>query len=128
MTWRPTPPNPAVISDGFKEIGAAYKASVTDNDGSASPARTSGSITVDSDYKCIDLTNIGSAVLFKIGAAPSRTDFHGVLPGSETGGVPKRVKLPKGYGNTYNRIHFITVATGASATATVYVTAYKELS
>ena len=63
MTWRPTPPNPAVISDGFKEIGAAYKASVTDNDSSASPARTSGSITVDSDYKCIDLTNVSQEAM-----------------------------------------------------------------
>ncbi len=30
--------------------------------------------------------------------------------------------------STENRIYFITIATGSSATATVYVTAYKELS
>jgi len=128
MSWRPTPPNPAVVSDGFKEIGAAYKASVTDNDGSATPARTSGAITVDSDYKCIDLTSIGTNVLFKIGSTPTRTNFHGIIPGNETGAVPRRVKLPKGYGNSYNKIFFITVADGLSQTATVYVTAYKELS
>ena len=131
MTWRPTPPNPAVISDGFKEIGAAYKASVTDNDGSASPARTSGSITVDSDYKCIDLTNDGnSAVLFRIGNSSNnatRSAFDGILPTGENGGG-KRIKLPKGYTSAENRISFITVATGASVSATVYVTAYKELS
>ena len=126
MTWRPTPPNPAVISDGFKEIGAAYKAAVTDNNSGA--GRSSDSITVDSDYKCIDLTNIGTAVLFRIGLAASLTNFDGVLPGSETGGVPKRIKLPKGFGTTENRIYFISIATGSSATATVYVTAYKELS
>ena len=126
MSWRPTPPNPAVVSDGFKEIGAAYKASVTDNNTGA--GRSSDNITVNSDYKCIDLTNIGSAVLFRIGLAASLTNFDGVLPGSETGGVPKKIKLPKGYGTASNRIRFITVATGSSATATVYVTAYKELS
>ena len=126
MTWRPTPPNPAVISDGFKEIGAAYKATVTDNNSGA--GRSSQNIDVNSDYKCIDLTNIGSAVLFRIGLAASLTNFDGVLPGSETGGVPKRIKLPKGFGTTSNRIYFITVATGSSPAATVYVTAYKELS
>ena len=126
MTWRPTPPNPAVISDGYKEIGAAYKAAVNDNNTGA--GRTAESITVNSDYKCIDLTNIGTAVLFRIGAAATLTNFDGVLPGSETGGVPKRIKLPKGFGTTENRIYFITIATGGSATATVYVTAYKELS
>ena len=126
MTWRPTPPNPAVISDGFKEIGAAYKASVNDNNTGA--GRTAESITVDSDYKCIDLTNIGTAVLFKIGATATLTNFDGVLPGNETGGVPKRIKLPAGFGAEQNRISFITVGTGLSQTATVYVTAYKELS
>ena len=127
MTWRPTPPNPAVISDGFKEIGAAYKATVTDNNSGA--GRSSQNIDVNSDYKCIDLTNIGTAVLFRIGASsPTLTAFDGVLPGSETGGVPKRIKLPKGFGTTSNRIYFITVATGSSPAATVYVTAYKELS
>ena len=127
MTWRPTPPNPAVISDGFKEIGAAYKAAVNDNNTGA--GRTAENIDVNSDYKCIDLTNIGGAVLFRIGtSSPTLTAFDGVLPGSETGGVPKKIKLPKGYGTASNRIRFITVATGSSATATVYVTAYKELS
>ena len=126
MTWRPTPLNPAVISDGYKEIGAAYKAAVNDNNTGA--GRTAEYITVDSDYKCIDLTNIGGAVLFRIGAVASLPILMESYPVLKLEEFQKKIKLPKGYGTTENRVHFITVATGSSATATVYVTAYKELS
>ena len=87
--------------------------------------------TYDWAGEAIDLTNDGnSAVLFRIGNSSNnatRSAFDGILPTGENGGG-KRIKLPKGYTAAENRISFITVATGASVSATVYVTAYKELS
>ena len=118
MTWRPGPPNPYLIADSFKEAGAGYK--VATNDGDTGAGRTAGGITVDNDYRCVSMTCTTTTVLFRVGAVPTASNFHGVIYPESNFSV--NIRLPDGE----NSIKFITIATGASAASTVYATAFKE--
>ena len=121
MSWRPGPTNPYFISDGYKTPGAGYKSTVTDGDGAASPPRSPGSITVDNDYRCVALSTTTTTILYRIGSsAPTLTTFDGIIYPESNYNV--NIRLPDGV----DVIKFITVATGNSATATAYATAFKE--
>ena len=117
MTWRPGPPNTALLSDGYKEIGTGYKVTVTDGDTGA--GRSPGSQVVSNQYKCVDLYATTTHVLYRAGATPTLTDFDGIIF-PETG-IPVKLRLPTGA-----TLQFITVATGSSAASTVYINAFKE--
>ena len=119
MSWRPGPTNPHLIADGFKTPGDGYKSSVTDGD--TGNGRQPGSITVDNDYRCVAMTATTASVLYKIGStAPTSSSFDGII--TAEAGIPVNIRLP----DDTNLIKFITVATGSSASATVYATGFKE--
>jgi hypothetical protein len=110
--------NPSLQADEYKIPAKGYKVTVGDGDTGAGRA-AAVTATIADGYRCISITSPAGAILYRLDAAPTLTNFDGIVL---EGGTVK-IRLP----DDDSTIRFITVATGAS-TLEAYITSFKEVS